>query len=486
MPVGTGVPRVQRVEPVPPLVRSTVLARLRERGVLGLAIAGFDRHELRFAEGFGVADRERGEPVTPATVFRVASISKLLTTALVLRGVDRGGLDLDAPVNRSLEPELQIAGVDGSPAASSLRSLLTHTSGIGFGIRGVDPGNRVVSRLVNGGRLRSLPDAIAGLRLAHEPGGPIVYSNPAFNVLGHVAARRCGMGFEDAARQLVLDPLAMADSAFASDRRGPGVATPYGSIAPPGVSSEPADAMRVVATPMGGLTTTVADLARFGRMVLGGGELDGQRIVSPELLRTATSLLVANHPALDQGYGLGFKVRRWRGRTLVGHDGNMPGVATQLLVSLDDGVGVVVLTNGYPLGVPHELALLALEQLLGLEPEARPGSPQGVADAGAAAWEAAGRRIEGRFGLLDSAPPGPLGRAMERLVRIRVAHLGGGRLAVEGNPAADGPMWLEPDGEPGCYRAAAAVDAGTRAVVEERPDGVHLWLGHTLHLHRRA
>lgn len=448
-------------------------------------MGGFGAGGVRFAGGFGCASIERGEAVTPATVFRVASISKLLTTTLALRLVDGGRLDLDAPVNRYLAPELQIRDRAGELATSPVRTLLSHTSGIPFTVRGADLGNPVLSYLVNGGRLRTLEDAIRGLRVTRAAGERIVYSNSALNVVGHVAATQHGSSFEAAAHQHVLAPLGMADSAFASDRRGPGVATPYGTIAPPSISSKPADAMRLVATPMGGLTTTVLDLARFGQMVLGGGSLDGEPILSAELLAMATSLEATNHPGLDQGYGLGFKVRSWRGRTLVGHDGNMPGVSTQLWLSPSDGVGVAVLTNGYALGVPHEVALLALEHLLGLEPEADPGSPEEPTPSDRERFEALGRRAEGTFRLMDSAPPGLLGKAADRLLRISVTHGLGGRLAIGGNPGADGPMWLLPDGEPGRYRVAAAVDSGTSAVLEEQPDGFHLWLGHTTHLHRR-
>lgn len=473
------------VQPVPDHLRSAIESRLRSRQIHGLAVCGFALDGVRFASGHGCASIERSEAVTPATVFRVASISKLLTTTLALGLVDAGDLDLAAPVNHYLAPDLQIRDQAGAPAVSPLRSLLSHTSGIPFGVRGADLGNPVLSYVVNGGRVRTLEDAIRGLRVARGPGERIVYSNSALNVVGHVAAQRHGTSFEAAAQEHVLGPLGMADSAFASDRRGPGVATPYGSIAPPAVSSKPADVMRLVATPMGGLTTTVLDLARFGRMVLGGGSLDGQRILSPDLVATATSLEATNHPGLDQGYGLGFKVRSWRGRTLVGHDGNMPGVSTQLWLSPADGVGAVVLTNGYALGVPHEVALLALEHLLGLDPEVDPGPAVPPDPTKVGEWEALAARAKGTFRLADSAPPGLVGKLADRMLRVTVARGLGGRLTITGNPGADGPMWLLPDGELGRYRVDAAVDDGTTAVVDEQADGVHIWIGHTTHLHRR-
>ncbi len=279
---------------------------MRERHTQGLALACFDADGIRFAGGVRHADLARGEPVTPQTVFRVASISKLLTTALVLTAVDAGFLDLDEPVNRYLPADLQITTVEGKPARSRVRTLLSHTSGLPAGARGADLGNPALTRIANAAPLRSLTDAITGLHLVPQPGERIIYSNVAFNVAGYVAGRAFNQPFEEAARTHVLEPLGMTGAAFTPHRVGPGVATPYGSIVPPGVGPKPADRVRLVATPMGGLTSSVLDLARFGQMVLNGGEHGGRRIVSTQVLDAATRLSVRNHPELEQGYGLGF------------------------------------------------------------------------------------------------------------------------------------------------------------------------------------
>lgn len=459
--------------------------RLRERQVHGAAVAAFDRDRVCFAGGVGFADLERGEPVTPATVFRVASVSKLLTTTLLLTLADDDGIDLDGEVNEHLPPELRLTDQAGAAVSATLAQLLSHSSGLAFGVRGAEMGSPVSSIVANGGRVRTLAEAITGVPFAHAPGERVVYSNPAFNVAGYVAAEVTGQTFEAAARDHVLAPLGMTDSAFGARPRGPGVATPYGSFFPPRVSSKPADGMRLIATPMGGLTTSVADLARFGRMVLQGGTFDGDELVRAETLTRATSLQACNHPDLEQGYGLGFKVRTWRGRTLVGHDGNMPGVSAQFVLSPQDGVGVVVLTNGYALSVPHEAAAVALEHLLGLDPQPTPAGAGPVTGPEAAEWEALGRRIEGRLRLVDASPPGALGRLAALCAGGRATHEVGGRLRIDGPTGWDGPIWLLPDGAIGHYRIAASIDHGTSAVVVERPGGADLWLGYTTHLTTR-
>lgn len=465
------------VDPIPAALEANIRVRLRERHTQGLALACFDTDGIRFAGGVGHADLTRGEAVTPQTVFRVASISKLLTTTLVLTAVDAGLLDLEEPVNRYLPAELQITTADGQPATSRVRTLLSHTSGLPAGARGADLGNPALTRIANAAPLRSLADAISGLRLVPRPGERVIYSNAAFNVAGFVAGRAFAQPFEAAARTHVLEPLGMTDAEFTPHRVGPGVATPYGSIVPPGVGAKPADRVRLVATPMGGLTSSVLELARFGQMVLNGGVHDGQRLLSTEVLDAATTMSARNHPELEQGYGLGFKVGTWRGRRIIGHDGNMPGVASQLWLAPDDGVGVVALTNGYALAVPHEIAATALEHSLGLPPVPTPGPPAHVR-----AWEEFGRRVEGSYELQDSQIPGLAGWFANLVANVRVHHETAGRLRLEGNPGSDGSVWLWPDGELGHYRVDGHVDPGANAFIEELPDGPHLWLTHATHL----
>ncbi|HWJ98909.1 MAG TPA: serine hydrolase domain-containing protein [Acidimicrobiales bacterium] len=461
--------------PIPQRLVEQIERRLRQRRVHGLALLAFDLDGPRFGGGVGFADLDRGEPVTTETVFRVASVSKQLTTSVVLKAVGDGLLDLDQPVNDHLPVAQHLTDAEGRPAPVPLRTLLSHSSGLPSSIRGADLGRPLLTRLANGAVPASLADAVTGLRLERRPGERIVYANSGLNVAGFLAGLAFGTSFEDAARDEVLAPLGMRRSEFDTRRSGPGVATPYGSIAPPTVSSKPATAMQLIATPMGGLTSTVEDLARFGRMVLGGGALEGDRILDTGLVAAATTLEITNHPDLEQGYGLGFKVRRWRGRRLVGHDGNMPGVAANVWLAPDDGVGVVVLTNGFALGIPHEVALLAIDELLGPaaveEEPAAPPSPAEVSE-----LEAFGRRVQGRYHVDGVAPPGIVGTLSRLTTKVQVIHEARGLLRVEGNPGSDGPMWLRPDGTPGRYRVSAPVDHGTNAVFDDRPDGLRLWI----------
>jgi CubicO group peptidase (beta-lactamase class C family) len=463
------------VRPIPQPIVEQIERRLRSRRVHGLAIVAFDVDGPRFGGGVGFADLARGELVTADTVFRVASVSKQLTTATVLKAVGAGLLDLDQPVNDRLPEAQRIVDAEGQPATIPLRTLLSHSSGLPSSIRGADLGNPVLTRLANGGTPASLTEAVSGLRVERGAGERIVYANSGLNVAGYLAGLAFDTTFEDAAWHRVLEPLGMERSAFSTHRQGPGIATPYGSIAPPAVSSKPATAMQLIATPMGGLTSTALELSRFGRMILGGGVLEGERILDSDLVQAASTLEITNHPDLEQGYGLGFKVRQWRGRRLVGHDGNMPGVAAKVWMAPDHGVGVAVLTNGFALGIPHEVALLALDELLG-PPATGDAAPPALTDHEVAEQVAFGRRVEGRYQVDGTAPPGIVGTLARLTTKVRIVHEARGLLRVEDNPGSDGPMWLRPDGAPGRYRVSAPVDHGTNAVFDEHPDGLRLWV----------
>lgn len=463
------------MQPIPQRLVEQIERRLRQRRVHGLAIVAFDLDGPRFGGGVGFADLHRGELVSADTVFRVASVSKLLTNAVVLKAVGDGLLDLEEPVNDRLPEAQRIVDQQGAPTTAPLRSFLSHASGLPPSIRGADLGNPALTRLANGAAPASLAEAVTGLRVERPAGERIVYANSGMNVVGFLAGLAYGTSFEDAAWERILDPLGMARSAFSTHRIGPGVATPYGSITPPAVSSKSAAAMQLVATPMGGLTTTASELSRFGRMVLGGGTLEGDRVLAADLVAEATTLQITNHPDLEQGYGLGFKARRWRGRRLVGHDGNMPGVAAKVWLAPDDGVGVAVLTNGFALGIPHEVALLVIDELLGTEPPDVTAATEASAEQ-VREREDLARRIEGRYLVDGAAPPGFVGTLAKLTTKVQIVHEAHGLLRVEGNPGSDGPMWLRPEGDTGRYRVAAAVDHGTNAVLDDRPDGLHLWI----------
>ena len=195
----------------------------------------------------------------------------------------------------------------------------------------------------------------------------------------------------------------------------------------------------------------------------------------------ATHIQALNHPALDDGWGLGFSVSTYRGRRMAWHTGGLAGVATRIDVLPDDGIGAVVLTNGGDAWFVARDAERLREVLLGLDPEIVPGSPAGIPAGSEPGWLPFSARVAGRYRLLDVVPPGVVKRIMPLFARPRVSHINHGLLVVEG--IGREPAFLYPDGEVGNYPVASPINNGVRAVIEEKANGTHVWAS-ILHLYR--
>lgn len=470
------------VDSLPAELASYIENERRRADVVGVAVAVFDRDRVIYTGGFGHADLARVECVTPDTLFRAASISKLLTTALVLQEVEAGRLTLDDWVNRYLDPATQIRDASGVPTDVTIRHLLTHTSGLPVSWRGLKYGNLLMRHAGNGIRLpRTLAEVVAGQRTVRPAGERIVYSNGGFALLGHLVAARSRRPFPDVVRERVLIPLGMTRSSFPVEASGPGVATAYGGSIAGGAGRKPAPRVTNLTGPAGALLTSARELAQFGRMVLRGGEFDGVRLLSESTLADATRLHVRNHPDLDRGWGLGFETSVLRGRRVAGHSGGLPGVATHIALQPDDGLGVVVLTNGGDAGLVGRVYERCFEVMHGDAAEAIPGAPSGIPASLERPWRAHTSRVTGRYKVVDLAPPGVVSLAMGLLVRPRLSHVASGVLAMDGT--GQEPASAYPDGEVGRYRLAHPAMNGARLVIDERADGVHVWVS-ILHLRK--
>ena len=214
------------------------------------------------------------EPISPDTVFDLASLTKVVaTTPAVLALWEEGRLDLDAPVGRYV-PELAGAGWQGVTP----RRLLLHTSGV------PDPPVRLESPAHVAGYLR----ALASLALTAPPGETFQYVDSGFIVLGELVRRVSGLGLDEFARRRLYEPLGMRSTRF----RPP--ATWRSRIAPTervrgqflrGEVHDPRARMLGGVAGHAGLFATADDLARFCRMLLAGGVLDGRRVLDESTVR---------------------------------------------------------------------------------------------------------------------------------------------------------------------------------------------------------
>jgi CubicO group peptidase (beta-lactamase class C family) len=301
-------------------------AELAERRVPGAVFVMVRGGEVLFARGFGMADLARAAPVDPErTLFRVASLSKLFTGTAVMQLVESGAVELDADVNQYLR-SFSVPPAFGEPVR--VRHLLTHTGGFDDRLLGMAASSEAAQEPLRAHLARRLPERVM------PPGRVFSYSNYGMALLGAVIEEVSGQPFEAYVSERVLAPLGMTRSSFAP---GPelraDLATGYALRRG---KPEPLAYDWLNIPPAGGLAATAADMARFLRAQLGGGALEGARILRPETLAEMHRTQFSHDPALP-GVGLAFMERRHgRYRTLE-HAGDWGGFASLLVLVPEAG-----------------------------------------------------------------------------------------------------------------------------------------------------
>jgi CubicO group peptidase (beta-lactamase class C family) len=279
------------------------------------AVFHLERGGARYQRAYGRFTHAPGAPgVTLDTVFDAASLSKVLATApAILLLAEDGKLDLEARLAATI-PECAGGGKD----AITIRQLLTHTSGMATGLRATIDG----SGAPWSGAAAALAQACAQ-PLKHAPGSLFNYSDINYVLLGELVRRVSGMPIDEFARQRIFVPLGMRHTGYLPLRRlaAPRIAPTHqapaaGPIAPHGDLPAGAALQGVVHDPtvrrMGGVAgsagvfSTVHDIARFARMLLGEGELDGTRVLSRASVRLLGT--VQTPPGIAALRGLGMDI----------------------------------------------------------------------------------------------------------------------------------------------------------------------------------
>jgi uncharacterized protein YbbC (DUF1343 family)/CubicO group peptidase (beta-lactamase class C family) len=291
IPPPTGSPlRSQRLAEMESAVARAVSEHQLPGGVLWLEHRG-----AIFHKAFGQrALVPRVEPMTEDTIFDAASLTKVVATApAVLLLIERGQVELDQPARRYLP------GFMGNDReAITVRHLLTHTSGLRPGL----PRQTDWTGYEQGIRL-----ALAE-RPTTPPGTAFRYSDINFILLGELVRQVSSQPLDEFAAKAFYQPLQMADTGFRPSagrvtRIAPTERT--GGVALRGVVHDPTARRMGGVAGHAGLFTTAADLARFARMMLNEGELDGVRVLQPETVRRMTTVQT---PGVPERRGLGWDI----------------------------------------------------------------------------------------------------------------------------------------------------------------------------------
>jgi methyl acetate hydrolase len=257
-----------------------------DRTIAGVVVMATDREGAFYRGAFGVADAETARPMTLDALFRIASMTKPITSVAALQLAEAGRMRLDDPVERylpafsgirvleSFDPATGDYMVRPARNAVTVRHLMTHCAGLGYAF--------TCSQLRDF-KPRAGDEFPVG-PLMFEPGERWLYGTST-DWLGRVVEVVSGEPLDEFFRRNILDPLAMMDTFYsvppekqarlvaAHRRQGDGT-----------IAKEPSQPSPVVSPAMGGggLTSTATDYIRFTRMLLNDGALDGVRILAPE------------------------------------------------------------------------------------------------------------------------------------------------------------------------------------------------------------
>jgi CubicO group peptidase (beta-lactamase class C family)/uncharacterized damage-inducible protein DinB len=292
------------------------------------------RGHVVYSHAFGYQDREAEAAMPEDAIFRIASQTKALVSVAILMLQEEGSLLISDPLSRHLPAferttvavPLDGGGYDVVEARRSvtLRDLLTHTAGIGYG--GGTARDRWAEAGIQGWYfahrdepVRATVDRMAVLPFDAQPGERFVYGYST-DILGAVVEAVSGMPLDAFLRTRILDPLGMRDTHFfLPPEKASRLATVYSlargrplSRAPDGDGMETqgqyVEGPRVSYSGGAGLLSTAADYARFLQMLLNGGELDGTRILSPNTVDLMTTSHIGELGEDGSGFGLGFSV----------------------------------------------------------------------------------------------------------------------------------------------------------------------------------
>lgn len=359
---GTPIPAVD-LAAIGPDLEAFVTARMAELQVPGVAV-GIVAGGAEYAAGFGVTNLDHPLPVDPETLFQIGSTTKTVTATALMRLVELGKLDLDAPV-RAYLPDFRVADATVSEEVL-LRHLVTHTAGW-LGDDFTDPGRGDDALALYVAEMADLPQ-VAPL------GRYFSYNNAGFSVAGRVIEVAAGQTYEDAIRDLVLTPLGMEHSYFFPEQVMT-QAFAAGHAAPP---DDPDGAPSVVAewalpravNPAGGITSSVQDQLRYARFHLGTGAATDTDVLSAA---SVAAMQTPHGPGgalglyeLD-GVGVSWLLSTIGDQRLAMHGGSTNGQQSAFVLLPDVGFGMTVLTNAEAGAMlAEETVLWVLDRLYGL------------------------------------------------------------------------------------------------------------------------
>lgn len=338
---------------------------LKELNVPGAALVVVQNDEIIALETYGRRNVATGAPVTPDTMFYVASCTKPFTAAGVAALAEEEQLALDAPVRHYLS---RFALADEQAATTiTVNDLLCHRPALTDG-----------AIVYHDAYTGQITDDLYYARLAHvRPGDAPRYTNVHFTLLGRVIRAVTGQSLKDHLAKRIFAPAGMSrTTAYASrmysddDCAVPAVISAGRWVTSPVVKTD--RTMHAA----GGMGTTALDLSRWLRLNLNRGRIDGRQVLAPETIEAMHKYQSRTEPSGQircmDGFGLGWQRGTYRGETpLLSHGGGYIGTAAYMCLLPEQNAGLAILANGAPhgQGLSDVMAVAICDILIDREPQ---------------------------------------------------------------------------------------------------------------------
>jgi CubicO group peptidase (beta-lactamase class C family) len=307
--------------------------QIERADIAGVVIAVVKDGKPIFEKGYGYSDVENKKPISPQdTLFRPGSISKLFAWTAVMQQVEHGKLQLDRDVNDYLD--FKIPATHGKP--TTLRDIMTHRSGLEETSKDLFVGSEKDLRPMSQYLPTHLPHQI------FTPGTIPAYSNYATTLAAYIVQRVSGQPFDDYVDEHFFKPLNMTRATFRQPL--PDSLKPFMSNGYRRASDKPKPFEYVEVAPAGSLSASADSMTHFMIMHLQNGRYGDVQILKPE---TAIQMHTRQEgwPAAINGMCLGFYEQTTNGHRIIAHGGDTELFHSNLLLLLDDNVGLFVSYN---------------------------------------------------------------------------------------------------------------------------------------------
>jgi CubicO group peptidase (beta-lactamase class C family) len=339
---------------------------LKDWNVPGCGVGIIYKNKLIYAKGYGYRNLEKKLPVTPNTLFQIASNTKLFTATAIGFLVDEGKLEWDKPI-KNYVPQIQFYN-DVLNDQVTIRDMLSHRTGISRhdGIWYKSDFNR-----------QQLFDRLKYL----EPSLPFrqgyLYNNLMYSAAGQIVKDLSGETWEDFVRKKIFDPLNMNHSLFIVEEmeKQPDFMHPYYEIRDTNLlASYPIYREQNGLAPAGGIISSINDLSHWVIAQLHQGVYQNQKVIPADIIRETMqpATIIASVPdqyfeKLNSIYGMGRISSSYKGHYLVEHGGAIGGIYSNISIMPADSLGIIVFTNGAHVGIlPGIITNTLYDRILGL------------------------------------------------------------------------------------------------------------------------